>query len=99
MTDITDAGPRLQAMNDALEENARLREAIRRLGEQDATLSLLCKRDGSQVVTVTLDATLTDAEREAIDAAAHAAAQLYVGPDGVALAATLRGLLERTKTV
>ena len=38
---------------------------------------------------------LTDAEREAIDAAAHAAAQLYVGPDGVALAATLRGLLER----
>lgn len=42
---------------------------------------------------------LTDAEREAIDAAAHAAAQLYVGPDGVALAATLRGLLERTKTL
>ena len=42
---------------------------------------------------------LTDAEREAIDAAAHAAAQLYAGPDGVALAATLRGLLERTKTV
>ena len=40
---------------------------------------------------------LTDAEREAVDAAAHAAAQLYVGPDGVALAATLRGLLERTK--
>ena len=38
---------------------------------------------------------LTDAEREALDAAAHAAAQLYVGPDGVALAATLRGLLER----
>ena len=90
MTDITDAVPRLQAMNDALEENARLREAIRRLAEQDATLSVC---DGN--VTVTMDATLTDEEREAIDAAAHAAAQLYVGPDGVALAATLRGLLER----
>ena len=60
---LADAGPRLRAMNDALEENARLR--------------------------------LTDAEREAIDAAAHAAAQLYSGPEGVALAATLRGLLQR----
>ena len=39
--------------------------------------------------------TLTDAEREAIDAAAHAAAQLYAGQEGVALAATLRGLLDR----
>ena len=38
---------------------------------------------------------LTDAEREAIDAAAHAAAQLYAGQEGVALAATLRGLLDR----
>jgi len=47
-----------------------LREAIRRLAEQDATLSLLCKRDGSQVVTVTMDATFTDAEREAIEWAA-----------------------------
>ena len=92
MTDITDAVPRLQAMNDALEENARLREAIRRLAEQDATLSV---QGGS--VTVTMDATLTNEEREAVESAAHAAAQLYVGPDGVALAATLRGLLERTK--
>ena len=39
-------------------ENARLRLAIRRLAEQDATLSVC---DGS--VTVTMDATLTDAER------------------------------------
>lgn len=39
---------------------------------------------------------LTDEEREAIDAAAHAAAQLYP-LTGVALAATLRSLLERTK--
>ena len=38
--------------------------------------------------------TLTDAEREAIDTAAHAAVQLYP-LTGVGLAATLRGLLER----
>ena len=83
-----------EQLEQAADEIARLREAIRLLAEQDATLSVC---DGN--VTVTMDATLTDAEREAIDAAAHAAAQLYVGPDGVALAATLRGLLERTKTV
>ena len=40
-------------------EVARLRLAIRRLAEQDATLSVC---DGN--VTVTMDATLTDAERE-----------------------------------
>ena len=42
-------------------EIEQLREAIRRLADQDATLSVC---DGN--VTVTLDATLTDAEREAI---------------------------------
>lgn len=51
-------------MSSAAEEIELLRDAIRRLADQDATLSLLCKRDGSQVVTVTMDATLTDAERE-----------------------------------
>jgi hypothetical protein len=40
---------------------ATLEEAIRRLAEQDATLSV-CNGN----VTVTMDATLTDAEREAI---------------------------------
>jgi len=70
-----------------------LREAIRRLAEQDATLSLLCKRDGSQVVTVTMDATFTREEREAIDWAAYAAEQYseHTAAD------TLRGLLDRTK--
>ena len=63
-------------------EIARLRAEIERL-------RLAITRLASQ------DATLTDEEREAIDAAAHAAAQLHVGPDGVALAATLRGLLGR----
>jgi len=57
----------LHALTVAHAEIARLRLAIRRLAEQDATLSLLCKRDGSQVVTVTMDATLTDAEREALE--------------------------------
>ena len=55
----TDAPPLL---NDAVAEIKRLREAIRRLAEQDATLSVC---DGS--VTVTLDATLTDEEREAVE--------------------------------
>lgn len=63
-------------------EIARLREAIRRLADQDATLSV---QGGS--VTVTMDATLTDAEREAIDWYANF-------PDGIH-AATLRNLLER----
>jgi predicted glycoside hydrolase/deacetylase ChbG (UPF0249 family) len=76
--------------HEAVHEIERLREAIRRLAEQDAMLSLLCKRDGSQVVTVTMDATLTDEEREAIERAMMEAG-------GVSLrAATLRGLLKRT---
>lgn len=70
-------------------EIALLKEAIRRLAEQDATLSLLCRRDGSCVVTVSMDATLTDAEREAIERA-------VLGDDSFH-AATLRSLLERLK--
>ena len=42
-------------------ENKILMEAIRRLADQDATLSVC---DGN--LTVTMDATLTDAEREAV---------------------------------
>jgi hypothetical protein len=68
---------------------AELEQAIRRLADQDATLSV-CNGN----VIVTMDATLTDEEREAIDAAAHATAQLYP-LTGVGLASTLRGLLER----
>jgi len=52
-----------QEVYDLRAENERLKEAIRRVAEQDATLSLLCKRDGSCVVTVTMDATLADEER------------------------------------
>lgn len=47
-------------------EIARLRLAIRRLADQDATLSVC---DGN--VTVTMDATLTDAEREAVRRLLH----------------------------
>jgi hypothetical protein len=50
-----------QLMLKAAEEIEWLREAIRRLADQDATLSVC---DGN--VTVTMDATLTDAEREAV---------------------------------
>jgi len=75
-------------------EIERLRLAIRRLAEQDATLSVC---DGN--VTVTMDATLTDAEREAIE---EALAENVVDADlfrcevAKTHAATLRGLLERT---
>ena len=85
-----DAGSRLRQMNDVLEENDRLREAIRRLAEQDATLSV---QGGS--VAVTMDATLTDAEREAIEAAdAYMSA---AGCHDTNVQRTLRGLLERLK--
>jgi hypothetical protein len=46
-------------------ENNRLKDAVRRLADQDATLSV---QGGN--VTVTMDSTLTDEEREAIEAAA-----------------------------
>lgn len=70
---------------------AELEQAIRRLAEQDATLSLLCKRDGSQVVTVTMDATITPEEHHAVETAAWEAD----AHQHAERAATLRGLLER----
>lgn len=73
-------------------EIARLREAIHRLADQDATLSV---RGG--IVTVTMDATLTKAEREAVRVARDA----YADDDGNAecehIAAVLSGLLDRLK--
>jgi hypothetical protein len=80
-------GPMAEAMAD---EIASLREAIRRLADQDATLSV---QGGG--VTVTLDATLTDEEREAVEFFA----ELRGGDFDSCLprAATLRNLLERTK--
>ena len=71
---------------------AELEKAIRRLADQDATLSAC---DGA--VTVTMDATLTDAEREAV---ALFAAKAWSGlrwSEVEKHAAVLSGLLERTK--
>ena len=74
-----------QEVYDLREKVQRLEEAIRRIAEHDATLSVC---DGN--VTVTLDAMLTDAEREAISCAAEILKGTQAGY-------TLRGLLERTK--
>jgi hypothetical protein len=78
-------GDPLDELDEQAAEIERLREAIRRLAEQDATLSVC---DGN--VTVTMDGTLTDEEREAI--------AYYFGTGGPdAVDATLLSLLERTK--
>lgn len=76
-----------QIMQEQRAEIARLHEAVRRLAEQDATLSV---QGGN--VTVTMDATLTIEEREAVEWAAYAAEKWYEHT----AAATLRGLLKRT---
>ena len=55
---------RVTHLNEVLEENVRLREAIRRLADQDATMSVV----GGNVI-VEMDATLTREEREAVDTA------------------------------
>ena len=73
----------------AAAEIERLRFVIRRLAEQDATLSVC---DGN--VTVTMDATLTDAEREAVEWASKKTRLLGDAYDPER-ADTLRRLLER----
>ncbi len=95
LAEAADELERLRGYRDQAEAEAsiaglvieRLREAIRRLADQDATLSVV----GGNV-TVTMDATLTDAEREAVRFAAVVYQQGGRDDD----AATLRGLLERT---
>jgi len=91
-THDADAVPASDLMDEAAAEIERLREAIRRLAEQDATLSV---QGGN--VTVTMDATLTAGERHVIREAAEA----YESNDDDAvcqmIAETLLGLLERTK--
>ena len=77
---------------EAAEEIDSLREAIRRLADQDATLSA---QGGN--VTVTMDATLTAEEREAILwASTILEARKSVG-GFTGIATTLQNLLERTK--
>jgi tRNA G18 (ribose-2'-O)-methylase SpoU len=75
-------------------EIERLKDAIRRIADQDATLSAC---DGN--VTVQVDATLTDEEREALRHAEEATAgMLHVYTDerpGFDISEKLRGLRER----
>jgi hypothetical protein len=78
-----EAGCGVKYANAMADEILRLREAIRLLANQDATLSVC---DGN--VTVTLNFTITDEEREAI----LTAADLLIGSRP---GATLRSLLER----
>jgi len=81
----------MSGLDEQAAEIERLREAIRRLAEQDATLSVC---DGN--VTVTLDAALTDAERFVL----REVMDIYAGEDDVAsneIAAVIDRLLERTK--
>ncbi len=76
-----------RGLREAQAEIERLRLAIRRLAEQDATLSVV----GGNVI-VEMDATLTDAERVSVKWAAQ-----MIDDSGEYKwhAATLRGLLER----
>lgn len=67
-------------------EIAQLQEAIRRLADQDATLAV---QGGS--VTVTLDATLTEAEHDALEFAVETG-RVAIHDDAI-----LRKLLERLK--
>ena len=76
----------------AVGEIGRLREAIRRLADQDATLSV----QGGNVI-VEMDAALTDAEREAVECGIQAIGLAPRDEKTLAYADTLQELLERTK--
>ncbi len=87
------AVPLADELDQAAAEIEKLEKAIRRLAEQDATLSV-CNGD----VTVTMDAALTDAEREAIRSLAPsgdplASRTVTLTPD---VRRVLHGLLTRT---
>lgn len=80
-----------QIIQDQRAEIVQLKEAISRLADQDATLSV-CNGN----VTVTMDGTLTDAERFVL----REVRDIYAHEDDVKcneIAAVIDGLLERTK--
>ena len=80
-----------QEVYDLRAENERLKEAIRRIAEQDATLSVC-----GGAVTVTMDARLTDEERFVL----REVRDIYADEDDVKcneIAAVIDGLLGRTK--
>ena len=89
MSDITDAGPRLRAMNDALEENDRLQAEIDHLRSRPCPYVT----GGITRYCTLTPLTLTDAEREAIAWAVSAAEDCQHPADDA-----LRGLLDRTNT-
>lgn len=93
MDEAADEIDRLREWNEEAQSRASISElAIRRLAEQDATLSVV-----GGAVQVTMDATLTDAERMAIREAADAYALFNDDADCERIERVLRGLLERTK--
>jgi hypothetical protein len=80
-----------QIMQGQRAEIERLKEAVRRLADKDATLSV---QGGN--VTVTMDIQLTDAERYVL----AEVRDIYADEDDVKcneIAAVIDGLLERTK--
>jgi hypothetical protein len=81
----------IDLMDEAANEIDGLRKAIRRLVDQDATLSV----QGGSVI-VTMDATLADEEREAIGNMIHLIECQH--EDYGKEAHTLRNLLERLHT-
>lgn len=90
-----EAGCGVKYANAMANEIERLRDAIRRLADQDATLSV---QSGN--VTVTMDATLTDEEREAIEWFAEVRkplTRLTQSHNREKYKDTLCGLLERLK--
>ena len=89
-THAVNAAPASDLMDEAADEIENLRQAIRRLAEQDATLSVC---DGA--VTVTMDGTLTDEERWAIAEAAGAYNDNDDDEECAKIAATLHGILKR----
>jgi len=108
-THAVDAVAASDLMDEAAAEIDRLREAIRRIAEQDATLSV---QGGNVTIDITNDfveafggplmpfdppqpLTLTDAERQAIREAADAYALNDDDPDCERIERALRGLLER----
>jgi hypothetical protein len=72
---------------EAADEIERLRLALARIADQDATFAVV----GGNII-VDVEATLTDAERDAIEFAIRKSTRLR---DGGKTGATLRALLER----
>jgi hypothetical protein len=89
-THAVDAEPASDLMDQAAEEIENLRTAIRRVAEQDATLSVC---DGN--VTVDLDGTLTDEELWAVGSAMISYAANKDDEECVKIRFILRDLMRR----